>query len=36
MVGIKDVAPDLLMPEGCLDPDATPDENASGRYRQGA
>ena len=35
MVGIKDVAPDLLMPEGCLTR-AAPDQNADCRYRQGA
>jgi UDP-2,3-diacylglucosamine hydrolase len=34
MVGIKDVAPDLLMPEGCLTR-ASPDENAAGDIARG-
>jgi DUF1009 family protein len=34
MVGIKDVAPDLLMPEGCLTR-ATPDENAAADIARG-
>ncbi|SDS13764.1 LpxI family protein [Bradyrhizobium canariense] len=34
MVGIKDVAPDLLMPEGCLTR-AMPDENASADIARG-
>ena len=35
MVGIKDVAPDLLMPEGCLTR-AAPDAARQCRYREGA
>src|ERR1700720_2310661 len=34
MVGIKDVAPDLLMPEGCLTR-ASPDENAAADIARG-
>jgi hypothetical protein len=34
MVGIKDVAPDLLMPEGCLTRTA-PDQNAAGDIARG-
>jgi DUF1009 family protein len=34
MVGIKDVAPDLLMPEGCLTR-ASPDENATADIARG-
>jgi hypothetical protein len=34
MVGIKDVAPDLLMPEGCLTR-TTPDPNAAGDIARG-
>jgi DUF1009 family protein len=34
MVGIKDVAPDLLMPEGCLTR-ASPDENAAADIAKG-
>ena len=34
MVGIKDVAPDLLMPEGCLTR-ATPDDNAAADIARG-
>jgi DUF1009 family protein len=34
MVGIKDVAPDLLMPEGCLTRTA-PDQNATGDIARG-
>jgi UDP-2,3-diacylglucosamine hydrolase len=34
MVGIKDVAPDLLVPEGCLTR-ATPDENAAADIAKG-
>jgi UDP-2,3-diacylglucosamine hydrolase len=34
MVGIKDVAPDLLMPEGCLTR-ATPDQNAAADIARG-
>src|ERR1700754_2344281 len=34
MVGIKDVAPDLLMPEGCLTR-AVPDDNASADIARG-
>ena len=34
MVGIKDVAPDLLMPEGCLTL-KTPDENAAADIARG-
>jgi UDP-2,3-diacylglucosamine hydrolase len=34
MVGIKDVAPDLLMPEGCLT-QATPDEDAAADIARG-
>jgi len=34
MVGIKDVAPDLLMPEGCLT-HAVPDDNAGGDIARG-
>jgi DUF1009 family protein len=34
MVGIKDVAPDLLMPEGCVTR-ATPDENATADIARG-
>ena len=34
MVGIKDVAPDLLMPEGCLTR-AAPDENAAADIARG-
>jgi UDP-2,3-diacylglucosamine hydrolase len=34
MVGIKDVAPDLLMPEGCVTR-ATPDENAAADIARG-
>ncbi len=34
MVGIKDVAPDLLMPEGCLTR-VTPDENAAADIARG-
>lgn len=34
MVGIKDVAPDLLMPEGCLTR-TTPDENAAADIARG-
>src|SRR5664279_1921140 len=34
MVGIKDVAPDLLMPEGCLTR-KTPDEDATGDIAKG-
>ena len=34
MVGIKDVAPDLLMPEGCLTR-AVPDENAAADIARG-
>lgn len=34
MVGIKDVAPDLLMPEGCLTR-AVPDDNAAGDIARG-
>ena len=35
MVGIKDVAPDLLMPEGCLT-GAAPDENAAADIARGS
>jgi DUF1009 family protein len=35
MVGIKDVAPDLLMPEGCLTR-ASPDENAAADIARGS
>jgi DUF1009 family protein len=34
MVGIKDIAPDLLMPEGCLTR-ATPDDNAAADIARG-
>jgi DUF1009 family protein len=34
MVGIKDIAPDLLMPEGCLTR-TSPDENAAGDIARG-
>ncbi len=34
MVGIKDVAPDLLMPEGCITR-ASPDENAAADIARG-
>ena len=35
MVGVKDVAPDLLMPEGCMTR-AVPDDDARPISRRGA